>query len=128
MLRYAEFTLVAKDKIMEVTMFFDIMNFMALSGAEALPRSTASTMVTPGPRTQDGLLFQSQPEKEGRKTLKLFLRMIDRLLAEDVHTTKTDLKLDWTDDMIWWGPGGIGAPYTQSRYQNSIPFGGVGMG
>ncbi|MEO0919154.1 MAG: nuclear transport factor 2 family protein [Pseudomonadota bacterium] len=124
MLRYAEFNLVVDGKITESTMFLDVLNLMAQVRAEALPPSTAATMVTPGPRTHDGLLFGNQPVHEGEKTLKLFLRMIDRLLAEDVHTTNTDLSLDWTDDMIWWGPGGIGAPYTQGRYleQHCVPF------
>lgn len=124
MLRYAEFSLVVDGKITETTMFLDVLNLMAQVRAEALPPSTAATMVTPGPRTHDGLLFNSQPSSEGEKTLKLFLRMIDRLLAEDVHTTNTDLSLDWKEDMIWWGPGGIGAPYTQERYleQHCVPF------
>lgn len=124
MLRYAEFNLVVDGKITESTMFLDVLNLMVQARAEALPPSTAATMVTPGPRTHDGLLYAQQPAPEGEKTLKLFLRMIDRLLAEDVHTTNTDLSLDWTDDMIWWGPGGIGAPYTQGRYleQHCVPF------
>ena len=124
MLRYAEFNYVVDGKITESTMFLDVLNLMAQVRAEALPPSTAATMVTPGPRTHDGLLYASQPESEGQKTLYLFLRMIERLLAEDVHTTNTDLSLDWTDDMIWWGPGGIGAPYTQGRYleQHCVPF------
>ncbi|MEM6310547.1 MAG: ester cyclase [Pseudomonadota bacterium] len=124
MLRYAEFNLVVEGEIVESTMFLDVLNLMAQVRAEALPPSTAATLVTPGPRTHDGLLLESQPSREGEKTLKLFLRMIDRLLAEDVHTTNTDLSLDWTDDMIWWGPGGIGAPYTQGRYleQHCVPF------
>lgn len=124
MLRYAEFNYVVDGKITESTMFLDVLNLMAQVRAEALPPSTAATMVTPGPRTHDGLLYASQPESDGQKTLSLFLRMIERLLAEDVHTTNTDLSLDWTDDMIWWGPGGIGAPYTQGRYleQHCVPF------
>lgn len=124
MLRYAEFNLVVDGVIVESTTFLDVLNLMVQARAEALPPSTAATMVTPGPRTHDGLLYNAQPPDEGQKTLKLFLRMIDRLLAEDVHTTNTDLSLDWTDDMIWWGPGGIGAPYTQQRYleQHCVPF------
>lgn len=124
MLRYCEFYRVDGDRIADVTLFLDVMNFMALAGAEAMVSSTAATMVTPGPRTHDGLLYGEQPEGEGRKTLHLFQRMINRLLEADVNTAKTDLSLDWTDDMIWWGPGGIGAPYTQERYlaQHAGPF------
>ncbi|MBX2886496.1 MAG: ester cyclase [Granulosicoccus sp.] len=124
MLRYAEFNCVSDGKIVASTLFLDIMNLMAQVRAEVMPPSTAATMVTPGPRTQDGLLFDNQPEDDGLKTLALYQRMINRLLSVDVHTTNTDLSLDWTDDMIWWGPGGIGAPYTQSRYleQHCVPF------
>ena len=124
MLRYAEFNQVDGDKILETTLFLDIMNLMAQVNAEVLPPSTAAVMVTPGPRTHDGLLYAPSPAAEGEKTLRLFQRMINRLLEVDVHTTNTDLSLDWTADMIWWGPGGIGAPYTQNRYlaQHCIPF------
>ena len=124
MLRYAEFHQVAGDRIVDATLFLDSLNFMAQAGAEVAPISTAATMVTPGPRTHDGLLYADQPAEEGAKTLALFQRMINRLLSVDVHTTNTDLSLDWTEDMIWWGPGGIGAPYTQQRYleQHCTPF------
>ncbi len=124
MLRYAEFNCIEDGLIRESTLFVDIMNMMAQVQAEVLPPSTAATMVTPGPRTHDGLLFEDQCAGEGRKTLALFQRMINRLLHVDVHTTETDLSLDWNEDMIWWGPGGIGAPYTQAGYleQHCVPF------
>ncbi|MEL7026057.1 MAG: nuclear transport factor 2 family protein, partial [Pseudomonadota bacterium] len=48
MLRYCEFYLFNGDEITEVTLFLDVMNFMAHAGAEAMPKSTAATMVTPG--------------------------------------------------------------------------------
>jgi len=107
MLRYAEFNCVVDGKIVASTLFFDIMNFMAQVGAEVMVPSTAATMVTPGPRTHDGLLFDEQPPSEGKQTLDLFQRMINRLLS-----------------VIWWGPGGIGAPYTQAGYlrQHCVPF------
>lgn len=124
MLRYCEFYVVEGTHITDVTLFLDVMNFMALAGAEAMVPSIAATLVTPGPRTHDGLLYNAQPPEEGQKTLDLFQRMISRLLDAKVKTAKTDLNLDWTKDMIWWGPGGIGAPYTQERYlaQHADPF------
>jgi hypothetical protein len=50
--------------------------------------------------------------------------MIARLVGEGVRTTKADLELDWREDMLWWGPSGIGAAYTQERYlkQHCGPF------
>ncbi len=126
MLRYSEFNKVKDGKIIDSTLFLDVMNFMHQARAEVMPPSTAATMVTPGPRDHGGLLFDTQIPAEGTATLKLFQRMINRLLSVDVHTTDTDLSLDWTDDMIWWGPGGIGAPYTQESYlqQHCVPFEG----
>lgn len=124
MLRYAEFFRIEAGKIADATLFLDTMNFMAQAGAEVMPPSTAATLVTPGPRTHAGILFDPQPPEAGEQTLRLFQRMINRLLDADVQTTETDLSLDWTDDMIWWGPGGIGAPYTQQGYleQHCVPF------
>ncbi|MEO0486438.1 MAG: ester cyclase [Pseudomonadota bacterium] len=124
LLRYCAFYQVEGDRIADVTLFLDAMNFMALNGAEAVPQSTATTLITPGPRTHDGLLYTPTPAAEGEITLRLFQRMINRLLDANVETTTTDLSLDWTPDMIWWGPGGIGAPYTQQGYldQHCVPF------
>ena len=123
-LRYAEFCLIEGDRIADSTLFLDVLNLMDQAGAEALPPSTGAVIVTPGPRTHDGLLIDGHVPSEGKKTLDLIMRMIDRLVAADVRTTREDLALDWTEDMIWWGPGGIGAPYTQDRYieQHAGPF------
>ena len=124
MLRYAAFHRIANNRILESVLFLDILNLMHQVRAEALPASTAAVLVTPGPRTHDGLVLEDCPPEQGVATLDLILRMIDRLVAADVKTTRSDLGLDWTEDMIWWGPGGIGAPYTQERYleQHCRPF------
>ena len=46
-------------------------------------------------------------------TLELIHRMRDRLVkGSKMQSYKDELTLDWHDDMIWWGPGGIGASYT----------------
>ena len=39
-------------------------------------------------------------------------------------TPHEELTQDWHDDMIWWGPTGIGATYTIDRYiaQHQGPF------
>ncbi|MEM6729662.1 MAG: nuclear transport factor 2 family protein, partial [Pseudomonadota bacterium] len=124
MLRYCAFFQVGADGIDDVTLFFDVMNLMGLVGAEAWPPSLGANMVTPGPRTHDGLLYEAQPAGEGAATLNLYQTMINRLLDAKVDTRLTPLEADWHPDMIWWGPGGIGAPYTQERYiaQHAAPF------
>jgi hypothetical protein len=100
------------------------MNLMGQIGSPVLPASTGALIVTPGPRTHDGLLHGAHPTEEGRATLDLIQRMVARLTGANVCTTKADLELDWAEDMLWWGPGGIGASYTQGRYlqQHCGPF------
>ena len=44
------------------------------------------------------------------------MRMANRLIGEGMRTTIPDLQKDWHEDMIWWGPGGIGASYTYEGY------------
>ena len=51
--------------------------------------------------------------------------MRDRLVKESkMMSFKEELELDWHKDMIWWGPGGIGASYTIDGYQrgHTKPF------
>ena len=86
----------------------------------------------PGPRTHAGRLLDPQPEAEGVATLALCNRMCDDLsnLNEQSKITGTDevpvelLAQTWHDDMLWYGPGGIGSCYTIGRYieQHSLPF------
>ncbi|MDE0335558.1 MAG: nuclear transport factor 2 family protein [Defluviicoccus sp.] len=123
-LRYAEFHRIEGDRIAETALFVDVMSVMHQAGLRVFPESTGATVITPGPQTQDGLLFDPHPEEEGRATMALIQRMIDRLIATGVRTLKEDLELDWHDDMLWWGPAGIGAAYTHERYieQHCRPF------
>ena len=115
-LRYCEFHRVADGRIRESALHIDIMGVLLQIGTGVIPQATGFVTITPGPQTQDGLLRNPQSPEEGEKTLNLIDRMIQRLLATGVKTTLEDLKLDWHDDMLWWGPAGIGASYTQEGY------------
>lgn len=127
MLRYAAFHKIEGDRIVETAMFFDIPHLMVQAGLHPFPPQTAAHLVQPGPMTHDGLLFDEQPPDEGRRTLAA----IDFML-NDVATWKNpdeialvdELRRSWNEDMIWWGPEGIGATYTLERYaeQHSGPF------
>ncbi len=125
LLRYCEFNRVADDKIAETAMYFDIPHLMVQAGLEPFPPQTAAQLVQPGPMTHAGLLWNEQPEGEGTKTLDAINAMIG-----DLGTWQLGLPLEeelartWHDDMIWWGPTGIGATYTIERYakQHSAPF------
>ena len=124
-LRYCEFNRVEAGHIVGTAMYFDIPHLMMQAGLQPFPPQTAAHLVQPGPITHDGLLFEDRPEEEGRATLAAINAMIG-----DLGTWQLGLPLEeelartWHDDMIWWGPAGIGATYTIERYakQHSGPF------
>lgn len=124
-LRYCEFNRVANGKIVETAMYFDIPHLMMQAGLQPFPPQTAAHLVQPGPITHDGLLFDPQPEHEGTATLATINAMIGDLGTWQLGLPlEEELARSWTDDMIWWGPAGIGATYTIERYakQHSAPF------
>ena len=43
---------------------------------------------------------------------------------QDDEPIETELRRSWHEDMLWWGPAGIGATYTIPRYveQHVLPF------
>lgn len=128
MLRYAEFNRVVDDKIVETALFCDLLHLMTQAGVGRFPNQTAAHLVQPGPRTHDGLLYGAQDPAEADKTLAVIERMIGAIDAANVdpraRTPRQELQQDWANDMIWWGPEGIGATYTIDRYieQHQGPF------
>lgn len=124
-LRYCSFHRVDEGHIHETAMFFDIPHLMAQAGHPLFPATTAQHLVQPGPLTHDGLLYDPQLVDEGDTTLAAINAMIG-----DLGQWKSGLPLEeelarsWHDDMLWWGPEGIGATYTIERYakQHSGPF------
>ncbi len=125
MLRYCTFHRVGGDRIAETAMYFDIPHLMAQAGQNPFPDATAQHLVQPGPRTHDGLLLDPQPESEGVRTLGLINDMIADLGNWDLGLPlEEELRRTWRDDMLWWGPTGIGASYTIERYakQHAGPF------
>ena len=124
-LRYCEFNRVENGKIKETAMYFDIPHLMVQAGLRPFPPQTAAQLVQPGPMTHDGLLFETQPAGEGDKTLAAINAMIGDLGTWNLGLPlEEELARTWHDDMIWWGPTGIGATYTIERYakQHSAPF------
>lgn len=127
MMRYCEFTRVEDGRIAEAAMFFDIPQLMLQAGLQPFPVQTGAHLIQPGPVTHTGLMFDPQDPEEGRLTLAAIEHMIT-----DIRTWTggreeplvDELRRSWNEDMIWWGPTGIGATYTIGRYaqQHSGPF------
>lgn len=125
MLRYAAFHRVEGEKIHETAMYFDIPHLMVQAGQNPFGPQTGQHMVQPGPRTQDGLMFNAQPAAEGEATWAAIDSMINDLGTWQLGLPLEDeLRRTWQEDMLWWGPEGIGATYTIERYakQHSGPF------
>ncbi|MEM9576825.1 MAG: nuclear transport factor 2 family protein [Pseudomonadota bacterium] len=129
MIRYAEFNRIDDGKITESALFIDLLHLMAQAGLNPLKApQTGAQLIHPGPRTHDGLVLTPQPLVESQKTLSRINNMIGSIdhanVAAKPPAPEDELAVDWKDDMIWWGPTGIGATYTIDRYieQHQGPF------
>lgn len=117
LLPYCEFHRITEGRIAESALFCDIISVMKQAGVNPLPLQTGAEIVNPGPRTRDGLLFELQDERESKKTLDLIMKMCDDLVSDGLESPPQVLAETWHEDMIWFGPSGIGATYTMDRYQ-----------
>ena len=126
MLRFVEFNHVVDERIVETAMFCDIVHLMMQAGQNPLPPQTGAMLVQPGPMTHEGLCYGPQDPAVGEATLAAINALLQNPKAKDLGIDEAArLARVWHDDMIWWGPGGIGATYTIERYlrQHSTPFG-----
>ena len=121
---YCEFHRIAEDKIAESALWVDIISVMKQAGIQPLPLQTGAEIVNPGPRTGDGLLFDDQDEAESKKTLDLIMEMCSDLVGDSMESPSEMLRKTWHEDMVWFGPSGIGATCTIDRYraQHQGPF------
>ena len=111
---YAEFHRVAGDRIVETALFLDIISVMHQAGVYPLPPMTGAPLVYKlPPRGHDGILRAEHDPSEGRKTLALVNRMAADLAeltaSGNDHCTPEFLAQTWHDEMLWYGPTGIGS-------------------
>jgi len=125
MLRFVEFHRVEDGRIAETAMFFDIPHLMIQAGQNPFPPQTGAHLVQPGPMTHEGLMWDHQDPEQGRRTLAAINAMLNNP-GEKFHDPHEAERLArvWHEDMIWWGPAGIGAAYTIPGYirQHVLPF------
>ncbi|WP_365734078.1 nuclear transport factor 2 family protein [Planktotalea sp.] len=122
MLRYAEFHKVEDGKLGDTAFYYDIPHLMIQAGYDPFGSQTAAHMVQPGPAPHDALLIQDADQSEGQRTMDAMIG--DLGTWQSGSPIEEELARTWHDDMIWWGPAGIGATYTIERYakQHAIPF------
>ena len=125
LLRFVEFNRVEHGRVTETAMFVDLVHLMMQAGQNPLPPQTGAMLVQPGPMTHEGLMYAAQDAATGESTLAAINAMLDNPFAKSQGISEDErLAKAWHDDMIWWGPGGIGATYTIPRYikQHCEPF------
>lgn len=125
MLRFVELNRVEDDRIFETAMFVDLLHLMAQAGQYPLPPQTGAHLVQPGPLTHDGLMYEAQDPALTRATRAAIKAMLVSPGRGYHHPHAARLLVEvWHEDMVWWGPTGIGATYTIPGYlrQHSVPF------
>ncbi|MEM0900009.1 MAG: ester cyclase [Pseudomonadota bacterium] len=124
-IRYCTWYRVEENKITDVMMHVDIPHLMTQAGHNPWSHQTGAFTIHPGPSTNDGVLTSPQSEDESAKTLARINSMINMIGDwKSGLPLEEELALDWHDDMLWWGPTGIGSTYTIKRYakQHAGPF------
>lgn len=117
MIPYCEFHRVDNGKIAESALWVDIINVMKQAGLQPLPMQTGADILNPGPRTSDGIMLAAHDDDESQKTLDLIMQMCNDLVGDGMGSSDPKLRKTWHEDMLWFGPSGIGSTYTIERYQ-----------
>lgn len=114
---YCEFFRIDHDRIAESALWVDIISVMQQAGIQPLPMQTGAEIINPGPRTADGVLLKQQDDADSQKTLDLIMKMCDDLIRDRLESPADLLRKTWHENMVWFGPAGIGATFTIDRYQ-----------
>ncbi len=112
-LRSGEFYRIENGKIAEAKLLIDFLDLLRQAGRLPLPAMLGTEMLFPGPATHDGVLPANR--KRGAATLSLVQAMLRDLTKFNPETLGSSNQTGedgyWHDDMLWYGPGGIGANY-----------------
>lgn len=127
-LRYGEFYRVRDGRIAEARIIIDWVDLMRQLGCLPLPGELGTEMLFPAPASHDGIRLAGSDRDESNKTVELVEAMIGDLKAFDPETFDSSGQTGkdgyWHQNMLWYGPGGIGAnlSYTGFQKDHRIPF------
>ena len=126
-LRSGEFYQIEQDgRISAANLLLDLLDLLRQSGRFPLPRELGTEMLFPSPATHDGVLPANRAK--GEASLDIVERMLASLHDFDPDSFESSGQIGsdgtWHDDMLWYGPGGIGASYRWEGFQKDhrIPF------
>lgn len=112
-LRVGEFhRLNDQGQIVQSRIIMDLPDLMHQAGRQPFPERLGTEILFPGPATHDGVC----PDPAGgADSLNLVQRMLGDLHVYDPETGaskgQTGEGGTWADDMLWYGPGGIGSNF-----------------
>ena len=111
-LRSGEFYRIEGGRIAQARIILDLPDLMRQSGRMPFPFSYGLETLFPGPATHDGVLPTAG---DGGASLDLVERMLGALHVFDPNTfgsaSQTGKGGTWAEDMLWYGPAGIGSNY-----------------
>ena len=116
-IRYGEFSAVYDGKIILTYLILDILDVLRQAGFELVAPSLGKEIRVPGPKTGDGVFFDQHQDAEGAQTLRTAKIMCGVL-------NKPECRSYWTEDMMWYGPSGIGTTtgYDDFEASHQAPF------
>ncbi|MDJ0827293.1 MAG: ester cyclase [Rhodobacter sp.] len=116
-LRSGAFFRIEDGRIAEAKIILDLPDLMRQAGRFPLPRELGTEMLFPGPASHDGVLPAGD---NGADTLRIVEGMLGDLHHYDPVTAASYKQTGehgyWHDDMMWYGPGGIGSNYRWSGF------------
>lgn len=126
-LRVGEFYRIAEDgRIAEARLLPDIPDLSRQAGRPLFPPMLGTEMLFPGPATHDGVLPQGADRSSA--SLRLVEAMLTDLRAYTPGTFESRGQTGpggyWAEDMLWYGPAGIGANFRYDGFQRDhrAPF------
>lgn len=120
--RSGEFYRIDGGLITKARIIIDIPDIIRQCGVHPFPGpSLGLETLFPGPATHDGVLPTGGPDM-GLQSLKIVNGMIEDLHIYDPQTfsssNQTGSQGYWHEDMVWYGPAGIGSNYLWDGFVN----------
>ena len=116
-LPYTSLYKIENSLISETVEFLDIFSVITQAGLNPfINNQTGAHILSPGPKTNDGIVTSTTDQAETKKTYDLTIRMLTEL-AESYTSSTNHLARHWHSDMNWFGPTGIGTSFGFSGYQ-----------
>jgi predicted ester cyclase len=118
--RFGEFYRLERGKVVDAYILLDMVDVLRQLRINPLPQGKAIESLCPGPATHDGVVYTAQPEADGRLSGALVDAMIvEGLMGFDrVDHASIGMERYWHQDMMWYGPAGIGTTRGLSGFLN----------